>query len=104
MIVFDIDELEDFMKLLSKRVTNEIFFYTRDDENKHEVQMSGEYEIVLHFLGKIDETRIGLFQTKLKFSKNDAKEKVYNEIKNVFMQNTEIKLIKGRITEGYLTY
>ncbi|MHA1339709.1 MAG: hypothetical protein ACTSRZ_06145 [Promethearchaeota archaeon] len=104
MIIFEIEELEDFMKLLQKRINDEIFFYIKDEKDTQEFPAGSEYEVILHFLGKIDDSRIGLFQTKLTFSRMDPKDKVFSEIKRVFEQNTAIKLVRGRISEGYISF
>ncbi|MHA1727381.1 MAG: hypothetical protein ACTSWY_01455 [Promethearchaeota archaeon] len=101
MIVFDIKKLEDFMLLLSKRVNDEIYFAVQEEVQQQTDFQSNEIKVILHFLGKIDSSRIGLYQTSIKFPKSIEEDKIYTEMKKVFEAQSEIKikLISGRISE-----
>lgn len=103
MIVIDLDNMDDFLFFLTKRLTNEIFFYVEKDCLEIDVPGKDEIRIVLHYLGKIDESRTALYQTKLKFKKGETKDHIYSEMKKVFEGFGNMKLISGRISELYIS-
>ncbi|MBD3353818.1 MAG: hypothetical protein GF364_20215 [Candidatus Lokiarchaeota archaeon] len=102
MIVFDIEDLENFMLFLPKRVGDEIFFHV-DQEKKNSVEIREEVRVVLHFLGNLDESKIALYQTRLTFKKGASKETIYTEMKKVFEEQGKMKLINGRISEMFIS-
>ncbi len=107
MIVLFIDNIEDFIFFLEKRIMNEIFFESKQIDNKNDLTAEIEIEIILHFLSKVAES-IVLYETKIDMSKFDNsfdEEKVIGEIQKIFKKvDPSIRLIKGKIREIYLSY
>lgn len=101
MIVFNLEKLEDFMYSLPRNITKEVFFYIDEESTHPEFHQSEETRLILHFLGKINEQLTGLYQTRLTFPKSLKKDKIYTEMKKVFEEQGDIKLISGKISEIY---
>ncbi len=101
MIIFTIEKIEDFLYFLERRVSDEIFFHVEEDSSGSEFPGKAEIEVVLHFIGKKNDV-VGLYQTKLRFSKSLNEDKIFEEMRGVFDQ-TEIKFIRGHITELFIS-
>jgi len=99
MIVFNLKKLEDFMLFLPKKITDEVYFFIDEDTKHSEFPSRDELKIVLHFLGKVTENTMGLYQTCLTLPRSLTEEKIFLEMSKVFEEKSEIKLIPGRITE-----
>jgi len=102
MIVFTIQQLDDFISLIPKAVTEEIYFTVERDKGDLDNPGKGDINVILHFIGVIGEHGIGLYQTSLNFPRSLSNESIYEEMKKAFIQ-TEIKLIRGKITEMFFS-
>lgn len=106
MIVIYVDEIEDFLPFLNRRIMDEIFYEFKETKGQ-DLANNIKVEIVLHFLAKADSTMI-LYETQLEFSRpetSDLDEEVIKVLKNAFSQLDEsISLIKGKIREIFLSY
>ena len=108
MIVIYLDELEDFLKFLGQRVSNEIFYELKELPKENDLETAKSISIILHFLGKISEDYLALYETNIKFESIDlgkAESIIIGEMKKV-LDTTElgITLIKGKIREIYISY
>lgn len=85
---------------------NEVFYEIKERKNLTEVKNENQYEIILHFLAKVDQNTV-LYETKQLISKSD-KESINNIAKNLLKgtidEKTPIKLVKGKIREIFLSY
>lgn len=102
MIVFNIDKLDDFIGFLPRRLNDEVYYAIQNDIEHYDYPPQEDINVTLHFLGKVNEQHIALYQTNLKFSKKETKEKIYSEMKKVF-ETANIALISGSIMELYLS-
>jgi hypothetical protein len=106
LIVIFVDNLENFVDFLSLRIMNEVFYEIKERKNLTEVKNEDQYEIILHFLAKVDQNTV-LYETKQLISKSD-KDSIDNIANNVlkgtFHEDTPIKLVKGKIREIFLSY
>ncbi|MFO8019066.1 MAG: hypothetical protein R6U96_10545 [Promethearchaeia archaeon] len=106
MIVIFIDDIEDFVEFLDKRITDEIFYEFKETKGK-DIANQVKVEIILHFLAKVED-HIILYETMLDFThsqKSDLDKEVIKVMKKAFSQyNTNISLIKGKIREIFLSY
>ncbi len=99
-----IDNLEDFLNFLGKRLIDEVF-YEYKESTSSELSNLGNVEIILHFLSKI-ENSIVLYETKVlldNLNTTNIDKQVFAKLKDVF-NKFEIKLIKGKIREIFLSY
>ena len=86
---------------------DEVFYEIKENTNLSEIKNEKQYEIILHFLAKIDQNTI-LYETKQTISKSpnisidtaviDLLQGVINQIDNA------ISLVKGKIREIFLSY
>ncbi|MEJ2293421.1 MAG: hypothetical protein P8Y23_01470 [Candidatus Lokiarchaeota archaeon] len=85
---------------------NEVFYELKERKNPAEVKNENQYEIIFHFLGKVDQNTV-LYETKQLISKAD-KDSIdiiaNNLLKSTFQEETPIKLVKGKIREIFLSY
>lgn len=98
MIVFTIDELEDFITLVPRAITEEIYFKIKRDHGDMDNPGKDKISVILHFVGAIGESSIGLYQTEMFFPRSYSDEIIYSEMSKIF-EPTKFKLIKGKITE-----
>ncbi|MGV9197634.1 MAG: hypothetical protein ACOC44_07305 [Promethearchaeia archaeon] len=106
MIVIFIDDIEDFVQFLDRRVMDEIFYEFKELKGK-DLSNKVKVEIILHFLAKVDDYMI-LYETMLDFKrsqKSDLDQEVIKVMKQAFSQyDNKISLIKGKIREIFLSY
>jgi len=107
LIVIFVDNIENFVDFLeTKRIMDEIFYEFKEVKRQTDLSSEVEIEIILHFLSKIEESYLTLYETKLTISKSsnsDSNEKVIVELKKLF-ETQGIKLVKGKIREIFLSY
>lgn len=107
MIVIFIDDIEDFVQFLDKRIMNEIFFEFRKKSKTGDLSNEVEFEIFLHFLSKVEESMV-LYETKINItdlSTSLNEEEVKTKIQEILSKvNPSLKLIKGKIREIFLSY
>jgi len=107
LIVIFIDNIENFLSFLEKRIMDEVFYEFK--EIKHETDLSAniKIEIILHFLAKAGDTLI-LYETRQIIPKSvnsDNDSIVINTLQKIFDQiDVSLKLIKGKIREIFLSY
>lgn len=109
MIVIFVDNIEDFLSFLNKRVMNEVFYELKRSKSNEDLSSEVKIELILHFLSKIEEFMV-LFETKVDISNskqpisNDGQE-IIVELQKIFHQvDSSISLIKGKIREIYLSF
>ncbi len=107
MIVIFIDNIEDFVSFLDRRVQDEIFYEFKEQSVESDLISSKDISIVLHFLSKI-ESSLTLYETNLsicKKNKEKVDEQVIKELQAIFDKvNPSLKLIKGKIREIFLSF
>ena len=109
IIVIFIDDVDDFVKLLSikPRIMNEIFYEFKEIKTNGDLSSKINIEIILHFLSKTEEFLV-LYETKLNLSKlnsSNTEQDVINELQRIFKQaDTSLSLIKGKVRDIYLSY
>ena len=107
MIVIFIDDIENFLSFLDKRIMDEVFYEFKEIKNDTDLSSNVKIEIILHFLAKAKDTLI-LYETKQIITKpmnsnddsniNDTLQKLFDEV------DTSIRFIKGKIREIFLSY
>lgn len=107
MIVIFIDNLENFIEFLKKRIMNEIFYEFKENINQSDLSSAVKIEIILHFLAKV-EGSLMLYETKLIINKpisSNIDKEVLSSLSNIFNQvDPSISLVKGKIREIFLSY
>lgn len=107
MIVIFIDNIENFISFLDKRIMNEVFYEFKEIKNETDLSIHVKIEIILHFLAKAGDTLI-LYETKQTIPKpvnSDNDTNVVNTLQKIFDQvDASLKLIKGKIREIFLSY
>lgn len=107
MIVIFIDNLENFIEFLKKRIMNEIFYEFKENPSLSDLSSEVEIEIILHFLAKVEGNLI-LYETKQSITKpsnSNIDEEVINSLGNIFNKvDPSLTLIKGKIREIFLSY
>ncbi|MBY9009565.1 MAG: hypothetical protein KGD74_06850 [Candidatus Lokiarchaeota archaeon] len=107
MIVIFIDNIENFLSFLDKRIMDQVFYEFREIKDETDLSKETKIEIILHYLAKIGDTLI-LYETKQKISKtfnSDSDLDVINSLQNIFDKtNASLKLVKGKIREIFLSY
>ncbi len=96
------------MAFLEERITDNIFFEIKKESQQDDLDSIKNIEIILHFLGKILENSLVLYETKFKFSAQDmgkSESRIIEELQKLLdTANLNIKLIKGKIREIYISY
>ena len=59
MIVYNYENLEDFLKALSKRINNEVFSQYIESKSTPDIS-SGDFKLILQFLGRPDINNVSL--------------------------------------------
>ena len=109
MIVIFIDDIEDFVSFLGKRVMNEVFYEIKQSKANNDLSSEIKTDLIIHFLSKVEEF-IVLFETKVVLSKTENSysedcQKIITELQKIFNQvDSSITLVKGKIREIYLSY
>ncbi len=107
MIVIFIDNIENFLSFLDKRIMDQVFYEFKEIKDETDLLKEIKSEIVLHYLAKIGDTLI-LYETKQKISKvinSNCDLDVINSLQNIFDKvDTSLKLVKGKIREIFLSY
>ena len=107
MIVIFIDNIENFLSFLDKRIMNEVFYEFKEIKNETDLSTHIKIEIILHFLAKAGDILI-LYETKQTIPKpvnSDNDTNVVNTLQKIFVQvDNSLKLIKGKIREIFLSY
>ena len=99
MIVIFVDNFEDFISFLNKRVMNEVFFEIKRSKSKDDLSSDVKIELILHFLSKVEEFMV-LFETKVEISKSKipaSKEpqEIIDELQKIINQvDSSISLVK----------
>jgi len=109
LIVIFVDNIEDFVTFLNKRVMNEIFYELKRSKSNDDLSSDVKIELILHFLSKVEEFMV-LFETNVDISKskhptsNEGQE-IIVELQKIFNQvDSSISLVKGKIREIYLSF
>jgi len=107
LIVIFCDNIDDFIYFLEKRIMNEIFFEFKEIKDQANLSSEGYGEMVLHFLAKVSGTLI-LYETKQNITKSQSSmndKDIIQKLQNIFLGvDSELKLIKGKIREIFLSY
>ncbi len=107
MIVIFIDNLENFIEFLKKRIMNEIFYEFKENPSESDLNSEIKIEIILHFLAKVEGNLI-LYETKQSINKpsnSNVDKEVINSLNNIFTQvDPSLALVKGKIREIFLSY
>ncbi len=107
MIVIFIDNIENFLSFLDKRIMDQVFYEFKEIKDETDLSKEIKIEIILHYLAKIGDTLI-LYETKQKISKvinSNSDLDVINSLQNIFDKvDTSLKLVKGKIREIFLSY
>ncbi|MBD3213312.1 MAG: hypothetical protein GF311_11950 [Candidatus Lokiarchaeota archaeon] len=107
MIVIFIDNIEEFVEFLDRRIMNEIFFEFKEVGKHSDLSSKIEVEIILHFLSKL-ESYLVLYETEFRITKPsnlDIDEEVIHELQRIFSKiDDSIKLTKGKIREIFLSF
>lgn len=101
MIVYNYENLEDFLNALSRRINNEVFSQYIEPKNLPDIS-SGDFKLILQFLGKPDSTNtslIALHQCVLRIKTIKERNDTIKELKNAFEAAGGISLIQGWIKE-----
>ncbi|TFG00361.1 MAG: hypothetical protein EU541_02475 [Promethearchaeota archaeon] len=99
MIVIYVEDLEDFVNLLSERVMDKIFYEFNGSINDHNVHKESPNQITLQFLSKVENSLV-LYETIFDGEPNEI-----SKIQEVLDEaEIELKLIKGKIREIFLSY
>ena len=99
MIVIFIEELEEFVNLLSERVMDKIFYEFNGKTEEQNIHEKSSNQITLQFLSKVENSLV-LYETKF-----DAESKEISRIQEVLDKaEIDLKLIKGKIREIFLSY
>ena len=107
MIVIFIDNIENFLSFLDKRIMDQVFYEFKEIKDETDLSKEIKIEIILHYLAKIGDTLI-LYETRQKISKDinsNSDSDVINTLQNIFDKaDTSLKLVKGKIREIFLSY
>jgi hypothetical protein len=107
MIVIFIDNIENFLSFLDKRIMDQVFYEFKEINDEKDLSKEIKIEIILHYLAKIGDTLI-LYETRQKISKvvnSNVDLDVINTLQNIFDKaDTSLKLVKGKIREIFLSY
>lgn len=107
MIVVFIDNFENFVEFLDRRITNEVFYEFKEIRGQGDLSSKVDLEIILHFLARAKETLI-LYETKQIITKNNdlnSDVEVINALQKTFNQaDSSLKLVKGKIREIFLSF
>ena len=107
MIVIFIDNIENFLQFIEKRVMNEIFYEFNEVKSETDLLSKNNIEIILHFLAKIENSLI-LYETKQTIARTkntDMDSQVISEMQKIISQVDEsLVLVKGKIREIFLSY
>jgi len=109
LIVIFVDNIEDFISFLNRRVMNEVFYEIKRSKSNNDLASEVKIELILHFLSKVEEFMV-LFETKVDISKSNhpasnQDQEIIVELQRIFNQvDTSINLIKGKIREIYLSF
>lgn len=99
MIVIFIEEMEEFVNLLSERVMDKIFYEFNGQGEEQNIHEEASNQITLQFLSKVENSLV-LYETKF-----DAETKEISKIQDVLDKaEIDLKLIKGKIREIFLSY
>ena len=107
MIVIFIDNIENFLSFLEKRIMDEVFYEFKEIKKDIDSSVSVKIEVVLHFLAKVGDTLV-LYETRQTIPKSvnsDNDSTVIDSLQKIFDQiDVSLKLIKGKIREIFLSY
>ncbi|MCJ7650713.1 MAG: hypothetical protein MUP85_19045 [Candidatus Lokiarchaeota archaeon] len=108
MIVIFVDDIENFLQFINKRVMNEIFYEFSKIKSQTDLLTENTIEIILHFLAKIENNLI-LYETKqtivqTKNSDIDTEKQVFGLQKIISQVDESLVLVKGKIREIFLSY
>lgn len=107
MIVIFVDKVEDFIHFLDRRIMDEIFYEFNEPTTERDLTSKTSLEIILHFLAKLEEYII-LYETKLMIQKSSSStidEEIIKTFQDVLMEaDSNLKLVKGKIREIFLSY
>lgn len=101
MIVYNYENLEDFLNALSRRINNEVFSQYIEPKTTPDIS-SGDFKLILQFLGKPDSNNtalIALHQCILRIKTIKERNDTIKELKNAFEAAGRISLIQGWIKE-----
>ena len=101
MIVYNYENLEDFLSALSRRMNNEVFSQYIEPKSTPDIS-SGDFKLILQFLGRPDNNNtalIALYQCVLKIKTIKERDDTIKELKNAFEAAGGISLIQGWIKE-----
>ena len=75
MIVIFIDNIENFLTFLDKRIMDQVFYEFKEVKNNADLSRESKIEIILHFLAKVEDHLI-LYETKQIISKNSIEVRI----------------------------
>jgi hypothetical protein len=102
MIVFNYDGLEDFLRALERRISNEVFAQYLDRPSP-QVENDSTHTVILQYLGKLENSITVLHQCVLKLKKQEEKDQLIQTLQDAFEKAGGIQLIQGKIVELVLS-
>ena len=101
MLVFNFENLENFLEALKFRMQNEVFSTYLEPESSLGASPQN-HKLILQFLGKPDEKNISLhalYQIRMTLKKKNERTEIIAQLQKAFEIAGGIKLIPGTITE-----
>ena len=102
MIIFNYDQLDQFLSALIHRVGNEVFAYYIEERNPNG-ELTGENIIYLQFLGHPDPSLTALYQCRIKINKKEEREQLMATLLQAFQKAGGIQMIQGKIQEMFMS-
>jgi len=108
MIVIYLDQLQDFVSFFENRISDNIFYEIKEIPKENDLESAKRIQITLHFLGKMSDEYLVLYETNIEFQTldmNKAEAIIIEEMQKILdTTDLNIKLIKGKIREIYISY
>jgi hypothetical protein len=85
---------------------NEVFYEYKEVKAKDDLSSEINIEIILNFISKVEASLI-LYETKISLKKPSASnigQEIINELQKIFNQVVDVRIIKGKIREIFLSY
>lgn len=101
MLVFQYNQLEDFLTSLKYRITDEVYSQYVEPNNAMGAA-SNQHHLILQFLGHPDTKNVnilGLYQIRIEINTRQERDSIIVDLQKAFATAGNIKLIQGSITE-----
>ena len=107
MIIFHYDILDQFLHVLPRNISNEIFFQYLEPTNALEMTNNTIHQVILQFLGKPDPVNIHLtllHQCALNIKTQADRQQIMDQIKEALQNTGHFTLVQGKISEIVHSY